>query len=459
MVREWVARSLAGLIVTIAGGVLAGASAGQEVKCAVQYSLEEQLILEWAALGGDPHAQFAMAQCALPDGEASYSEPEKVFAVKWLTLAACDIRGADFMEQRDRATRKLREQGDLSFRRFSGKTEDERWTKKEKRLQEYRDYKTVQLIERFERLGAVVDAPVRDQGRVALADDLARLGPAGLFRLSTLASCPDFNQSKTFAAAAWSVTADAWARHDLASAYGKSGREGWSIAGEAKERMNALTAPETRTARFEKARLAVADPARIAELEQKAALGDLQNLTFIKAVGATHESPLRASFEGPAVTMAAQYALESLGFIEFVNGPDNDYGPATIEAAGRAQARYGRPATRWLSHTDVRQMVCDAATNMDDPVSYYHLGVMFAHGWGFPMDLVRARYSIDRAQSLLDTRLSAAASLPKWKQEAYPAFRAQIAETKTAIDGAYVILPERDKGGKNGAVSADNLCR
>ena len=52
------------------GGHVA-ASAGEEIKCAAQYTLEEQLILEWAALGGDPHAQYAVAQCAFPDGVGS----------------------------------------------------------------------------------------------------------------------------------------------------------------------------------------------------------------------------------------------------------------------------------------------------------------------------------------------------------------------------------------------------
>ena len=450
-----------------AAGIFAGAFvflgfsaaiAGDEAKCADQYTLEEQLILEWAALGGDPHAQFAMAQCALPKGEKSFTSAEKTFAVKWLTIAACDLRGGDAIAERDMATRKLRAQGDLSFRRFGGARDGEKWSRREKKFQEYRDARSQELLKRFDRLEKIVDETEREDGKMALAKELANLGPAGLLRLSGLSACGDFNASKTFEAAAWSAAADAWARYDLAAVYGDSGREGWAIAGEADARLKTLTRTELKTAEFERAELTKADPIYVAQLEERAALGELANLTQIRAKAVSHEAPLETAFSGPAVTVAAQYALEALGFMEFVNGPDNDYGPATIAAAARAQEEYGRPATRWLSHSDVRQMVCDAATDADDPVSYYHLGLMFSRGWGYPVDLARARFAIDSARSTLSARLKRDRDLPDWKKAAYPVFAAQIGDAKKSIDAAWAALPARRKSSRQETLSKENLC-
>ncbi len=432
--------------------------AGQEAKCAAQYSLEEQVILEWAALGGDPHAQFAVAQCAMPKGEKKFSDAEKTFAVKWLTLAACDIRGSDFIEERDQATRRLREQGDLSFRRFGGMQEGEKLSRREKKFQEYRTEKASRLLSRFDRLEKIVSDEEREKGKMALADDLARLGPAGLLRLSSLSSCPDFNASTTFAAATWQAAADAWTRYDLAGAYGDSSRADWSITGEAEKKAAALSRTEKRTADYELAALTKADPMNIARLEEKAALGDLQYLTQIRAKTVSHEAPLETSLGGSAVTVAAQYALESLGYMTFENGPDNDYGPATIAAAARAQEGYGRPATRWLSHLDVRDMVCDAATNADDPVSYYHLGLMFSQGWGYPTDLVKARFAIDQAETILKKRLRNSSKLPEWKQGAYPVFQDQIRDAQKNISASWEALPDREKKAYEGRLSKENIC-
>ncbi|MEL7487196.1 MAG: hypothetical protein AAGJ87_08275, partial [Pseudomonadota bacterium] len=117
-----------GLIVAIvaaAAALSASAHAGVEKKCAAQYSFEEQLLLEWAALGGDPHAQFALAQCAFPEN-VSLNAEETYYAVKWVTLASCDAAKDDAAMERNARTRRLKENGDISFRRFGGEDKKEK---------------------------------------------------------------------------------------------------------------------------------------------------------------------------------------------------------------------------------------------------------------------------------------------------------------------------------------------
>lgn len=73
----------------IALGLMAGpAFAGKEKPCASQYALEDHVLLEWAALGGDPHAQMAIAQCAFPSGaKTEKMTPAEIrYAVRWTTL-------------------------------------------------------------------------------------------------------------------------------------------------------------------------------------------------------------------------------------------------------------------------------------------------------------------------------------------------------------------------------------
>lgn len=430
------------------GGHVA-ASAGEEIKCAAQYTLEEQLILEWAALGGDPHAQYAVAQCAFPDGVGALDDAERLYALKWLIVATCDASESEALAERDRMTRRLKDNANLSFRRFGGLTEEEKLNRREKRFVEFRDNRYDKLNERYETLQARVSEVDRARARATLADQFSRLGAIGLIRLGELAACPNFGATKTFSAAVWSAAAEAWEASGAGAVYGHSAARDWSIAAESERRMKALSARERRAAEAEKASLLKTQPASIARLEQQAALGRLDGMAH--AAHASAQGAPRRS-----LTTAVQYALEALGFLEFVNGPDNDYGPTTIEAARRAQAHYGVEPTRWLSHEESRRLICDAATKKDDPVSYYHVGLMFAQGWGYPQDLQRARFAMNRAGAALEARLAAANELPAWKQTEYPKFRGQIEAAQASIDASLAAAPA---GASAASVSEATLCR
>ncbi|MGF1542997.1 MAG: hypothetical protein ACFB00_00540 [Parvularculaceae bacterium] len=456
MDRRWIGR-VAGALALSVFIIATGARAGEEKKCAAQYGLEEQLILEWAALGGDPHAQFAIAQCAFPDGVDKFKTSELVYAVKWLTLAACDVRGGAYVPLRDQLTRKLKERGDLSFRRFGGLDGEEKWTRREKRFQEYRDIKSRELVSRYERLVETVDDELLERGRLGLSDELARLGPRGLQRLSELAECGDFDRSATFAAAAAAAAEQVWKSHELAGVYGDSMRDGWTFTSTREARFDGLDGDEKRAAGYETAALLKAEPARIERPEERAALGALQDLSLEALPSGRHEAPLEAAVSAPATTLIAQYALEALGLMTFNKGPDNDYGPATIEAAARAQARYGRPAPRWLTTADVRRMACDAARTEKDPVSFYLVGLMYARGQGFPADAARARYAVARAGAEMKRRLSKPRRLEEWKREAYPIIRRRIETAEAAIDVVWQATPPRAKKGYDD-LSDDNLC-
>lgn len=428
-----------------------GANAAREDKCAAQYSLEEQLILEWAALGGDPHAQFAIAKCAAPRIEASLTETERVYALEWLTLAACDADGMPAVDERDRMTRRLKYEGDISFRRFGGISRDETWTSREKQFIEFRHEQVADLKDRYSAFVETATAAERAKAREALSDELARMGPRGMARLTELAECTYFGADKAFAAAVWSAADQVWGSSGAGELYGKSARKVWNTAEESKARLAALKPSERRAAEAEKARLLKTDPRVLAELEDSAALARLGEPS------STHAQAGNASVAGRSVTLAVQYALEALGWIEFVNGPDNDYGPSTIEAAGKAQAAYGFEATRWLSPEQIRMTVCDAATKKGDPVSYYHLAMMFAEGWGFRKDLDRASFAIDRAGKIMSDRLSARDGLPEWKQNAYPAFEPKIENAKALIDGERAGLPVQ-VATRGDAITEKNLC-
>ncbi|MEE2692912.1 MAG: hypothetical protein VX640_15365 [Pseudomonadota bacterium] len=433
-------------------GITAGASAGEEVKCAQQYSLEEQLILEWAALGGDPHAQYAIAQCAFPDGIGELTEAERLYALKWSILATCDAADTEVTAERDRLTRKLKENADLSFRRFGGLTEEEKLNRREKRFLEFRDYRYEKLDQRYETLQSRVSDADRAKAREALADQFSRLGPLGLLRLSELSSCKNFGAAPSFSAAAWAATAEAWNASGASQIYGHSVEKDWSIAAERDKRMKGLSAKERRAAEVEKAALLKTAPATLARLEEQAALGRLENMAFLHAQAADAEAPRRS------VTTAIQYALEALGFVEFVNGPDNDYGPSTIEGAKKAQAHYGDEPTRWLSHEEIRTIVCDAATLKSDPISYFHLGLMYSQGWGFPQDLTRARFALDQARSIIEARLADADDLPAWKQTEYPKFRTQIENAQASLDAASLGVPDHVRGEARPVTEA-SLCK
>jgi hypothetical protein len=418
---------LVGVALPVLGVMGAGAAqAGEEVRCARQYALEEHLILEWAALGGDPHAQFAIGQCAFPQDGAALGQDEKIYALQWLVLATCDSAETPSNIERDRLTRKLRDNADISFRRFGGVTEDERWTRREKRFKEYRADKLNQLRARHDRLQSQATDLDRERARDALVERFARMGGLGLMRLASLAECREFGATKPLAAAIWKAAAESWAAPDSEPVYGRSLRRDWSIAKEAASRASALSRAERREAERWHGALSRTTPARLAALEDAAALsrlGETAPSAHARSQGSVAQS----------TTLAVQYALEALGWIEFVNGPDNDYGPTTSEAARRAQAHYGREQTRWLSPAEARQLVCDAALEANDPVSNYHLALMYAEGAGFAQDWARALHAIERAQTYLIAALAEPAELPAWKRDAYARYRKTLADAKAAI--------------------------
>lgn len=427
------------------------AKAGEEIKCAAQYSFDERLILEWAALGGDPHAQYSITQCAYPDNPGRLTPEEKVYALKWMIVATCDAADSGEVLERDELTRKLRRSGDLSFRRFGGVSEDEEiWSKREKRFREYRDIKETKLQQRYVTLQAEATEADRAQARDALANQFSRMGPIGLLRLSELASCKNFGAPKSFVAASLAAAKEAWTAPEYAAVFGAASEK--ALAHETAASFAALSAKEKLAAEAEKARLLRTEPASLARLEDLAALGRLEELSTV------HADVDEASFARRSVTTAVQYALEAMGFLHFVNGPDNDYGPSTIDAAKKAQAFYGHEQSRWLSHDEVRKVVCDAATKKSDPVSYFHLGVMYSEGWGFPKDLERARYSIVRAKEIMKARLAKADELPAWKQSHYPQFKLQIENAAAAIESARASAPAGMQL-KAGRIDDSNLCK
>jgi hypothetical protein len=81
----------------------------------------------------------------------------------------------------------------------------------------------------------------------------------------------------------------------------------------------------------------------------------------------------------------------------------------------------------------VRQVVCDAALKKDDPVSYYHLAMMYAEGAGFRKDVALAREALAKAESSMAARLDDASALPEWKQRAYPEYSEKISAAKKAL--------------------------
>lgn len=433
----------------LAAFVCASAQAGEEKKCAKQYSLEEHLILEWAALGGDPHAQFAITQCAFPKGTKKLSDEEKIYAWKWLTLASCETLETKAALERNVRTRRLKEKGDLSFRRFGGHADGEKLSTREKMFWEYRTRRVSELKTRYETLNGTIDAPLRAKAQDALVEEFSNMGALGLLRLSQLADCPHVSFSRAQKAAAWSAAEEKWDASALAVIAGKSENRGWSLAKESKARHGALNTLEKRTAEFEKDRLIAADAQRVAHLEDRAALADLQNLSTAFVHASEGDTPTKT------VTLAVQYALEALDMIEFVNGPDNDYGPTTIEAAQRLQASWGQEETRWLNHEQIRNTVCKAATEAADPISMYHVALMHANGWGFKRDYSKARSAISQAEKAIKVRLDAIDELPEWKQVHYPQYVAEIEAEKILIDAAWEALPEREKS----QPEARDVCR
>lgn len=428
----------------ITGGI---AHAGEEKKCAKQYSFEEHLILEWAALGGDPHAQFAITQCAFPQGTKKLTQAEKTYALQWLTLASCEVLDSEETMARNIRTRRLKASSDLSFRRFGGKRKDEKMSTRDKMFREYRLRKTNELKDRNKAIASLVSAEDRRIANDALIERFARMGDLGLLKLSELSSCEHFNASSELKAASWSAADDAWETSPLSEIFGKSDRKGWAISKESQKHLASLSATQQNTATLEKKRLLKTSATEINALEERAALADIQNLATVHA----HVGELGAPVQ--SVTLAVQYALEALNMIEFVNGPDNDYGPSTIDAVKKLQAAYGAPQTRWLSHEQVRDTICKAAVESTDPISLYNIALMHANGWGFKKDLNKAQAAITQAENAMTVQLSNLDGLEEWKQDHYPRYVSQIEISKSAIGSAWQTLPANEK-----SETASDIC-
>ena len=413
--------------------VLAGpALAGQEASCASQYALEDHLLLEWAALGGDPHAQMAVAQCAFPENAdiKKMTPAEKTYAIRWTTIALCEAAPSDAHDRRDARLRHLKENANISFRRFGGLSKDEKLNWREKDFLEYRTEQTALLTERHRRLLKNASDAELGTARAELSDQLARMGATGMLKLAELSSCEAFGASKPFEAAAWSAASEAWRGADIAGVYAAGDSDDYDLPKIAVEKTKKLSGADRRVASIEKERLLKTDPKRLAALDRK--IGAYEEKIAIDRL-ADFALPARRADAGladvsfdaaPALTTALQFALETLGFVDFVNGPDNDYGPTTREAVARMQANKGGGPSTVLSNADMRGVVCKAAAK-DDPVSLYHVALMYKNGWGFPENDAKAAGAIGRAETAMIEALGGG-DLPSWKREAYKSYAGKI---------------------------------
>ena len=412
------------------------AQANDEKRCAEKYSFEEQLIVEWAALGGDPHAQFAITECAFPKGAKDLTADEKTYAVQWLTLASCEILDDEKNAKRDTRMRRLKANSELSFRRFGGMAKNEKMETRDKLFLQYRQRKASELRSRYRKMTKKISEEERLAANDALVNRFSQMGELGLLKLATLSDCKHFDASPEFKAASWSAAQKVWGQSTLSGVYGKSEEKGWSIATESQKHLASLDASaKARVARHE-ATLTRTSSVAIAELEEKAALADLQKLSAVHAHAGANGATTQS------VTLALQYALESLDMMQFVNGPDNDYGPSTIDAVKKLQASMGKQETRWLSHSEIRDTICRAAVEESDPVSLFNVAMMYANGWGFKKDLSKAKAAIAAADASITSHLSDADELPAWKQERYPQYVSQIDIQKSEINSAFNGLPD-----------------
>ena len=435
-------------IVVFGAAILGSAQAGEEKKCAKQYSFEEHLLLEWAALGGDPHAQFAITQCAFPNGTKKLSDAEKSYALQWMTLASCDAQDSEQNRDRNVRTRRLKASSNISFRRFGGKMDGEKMTNRDKMFREFRQRKNRELRDRQKALAKLVSDEDREIANEALVERFSRMGDLGLVKLAQLTECEYFGASDELKAASWAAADELWGDSVLSDVYGKSEQRGWALSKESKKHFAALDVSQQRAAESQKARLLKTRSSEIEALQERAALADLQNLATVHAHVGELGEPVQS------VTLAVQYALEALDMIEFINGPDNDYGPSTIDAVKRLQAAYGAPQTRWLSHEQIRDTICKAAVETTDPISLYNVALMHANGWGFKKDLSKAQAAIDKAEKAMKVRLDSIDNLEEWKQEHYPRYVSQIEISKSAIGAAYAAQPVSEQT----TDSAANLC-
>ncbi len=196
------------------------------------------------------------------------------------------------------------------------------------------------------------------------------------------------------------------------------------------EKAKTLSGADRRAASLEKERLLRTDPDRLAVIEKKAR--EFENVSAVSAIE-RFRLPQRDAAAGLAdagaglsssLTTALQFALESLGHVEFVNGPDNDYGPTTRAAVARMQASGGGEPTSVLSNAEARATICKAAAK-NDPVSLYHVALMHQNGWGLPKDDAKAAAAITRSETAMIAALGGD-SLSAWKRAAYTRYAGLI---------------------------------
>ncbi len=173
---------------------------------------------------------------------------------------------------------------------------------------------------------------------------------------------------------------------------------------------------------------------RVSEAEDRAALNALAAFTLPQreATGGIADA---AVAQQSTLTLALQFALESLGHVNFVNGPDNDYGPTTRGAVARYHtATGGSPATT-ISQLETREAICAAAVVRDDPVSLYHVALMYKNGWGFARDDDKASAAITKAETAMISTLGGD-DLPEWKRDAYREYAARIRAASASMKTA-----------------------
>ncbi len=440
--KSWVLGAAASVL-----GICA-ASAQEEALCPAQFALEDHMLLEWAAVGGDPHAQMTLAQCSFPENVGDLSPAQRVYAIKWNTIALCEARASDVHDDRDIRMRRLKEDAHISFRRFGGLQKDEKLNWRERDFVEYRKEQIAALEARHQRLTQSVSAIDMASARGEIADQYSRIGALGLLKLAELSSCDLLGASKEFEAAAWSAASESWRGAEQAGVYAAPDTPAYDLPKVATEKTKKLSGADRRAAALEKERLLRTDPDRLAVIEKKAR--DFEHVAAVNAIdnfrlprreataGLADAAPVKAS----SLTTALQFALDTLGFVEFVNGPDNDYGPTTRAAVARMQATGGGEPTSVLTNAEARSTICKAAAK-DDPVSLYHVALMHQNGWGFPKDDAKAAAAIARSETAMIAALGGA-DLPEWKRAAYNKYagliRMSAKEIKRADTGAVATL-------------------
>ena len=408
----------------IASVTSAGASvATDQALCSARFALEDHMLLEWAAVGGDPHAQMTLAQCSFPDSSIALAPAQRVYAIKWNTIALCEARSSDVHDDRDQRMRRLKEDAHISFRRFGGMQKNEKLNWRERDFVEYRKEQLSALERRHQQLMQSVAPADMAAARAEISDQYSRMGARGLLKLAELSSCEFLGASKEFEAAAWSAASEAWRGAEQAGVYAAPDTPNYDLPKVASEKTKKLSGVDRRAAALEKERLLRTDPDRLSAVEQKA-----RQYESVAAESAIDEFRLprreasagladAATRKASSLTTALQFALETLDYVDFVNGPDNDYGPTTRAAVARMQAAGGGEPTSVLTNAEARATICKAAAK-NDPVSLYHVALMHQNGWGFPKDEAKAAAAIAQSETAMIAALGGA-DLPAWKRTAY----------------------------------------